>query len=338
MIQVPCSCPKISVIIPVRNGARTLDQCLDAVYRSRRQPHEVIVVDDCSADDSIAVAERFPCRILRLEQNQGAAAAKNRGAETASGDVLFFTDADVLVEEDTLSLVAEGLADSSVAGIVGLLSQQLPHSDFSSQYKNLWMHYTYARLPAYVGVFYTSAAAVRRDVFLQAGGFDENYRGSSVTEDTEFGQRLLTAGHRIRAEKRLTVKHLKHYSFRDLLRTDFLRSNGLAATVLRNRFAHRTQRCFTSVPWYCLLGLPIAYLAVSSGLIALTGKNLSFVAVALACYGILVVLHAPFLDFLRKTRGLCFCGQSCGFLLIDMLVAGVGVMYAVIQFAVGKRY
>lgn len=256
----------------------------------------------------------------------------------AEGDVLFFTDADVLLEDNALSLVAEGLANSDVSGIVGLLSRQLAYDNFSSQYKNLWMHYTYYRLPTYVGVFYTSAAAIKREVFMQTGGFDENYRGASVTEDTEFGQRLLTAGYKIRVDKRLTVTHLKHYSLGDLVRTDFWRSNGLAKTVLRNKFAGSAQRCYTSVPWYCLLGLPLAYIAVLSGLVALAGKSLPLLAAAVVSYGIMVALHAHFLDFLRKARGLCFLGQSCGFLLIDMLVAGLGVMYAVAHFAIGKRY
>ena len=49
-----------------------------------------------------------------------------------------------------------------MTGVVGLLDTRLRYQDFASQYKNLWMHFTYLRLPRQVGVFYTSAAAARR--------------------------------------------------------------------------------------------------------------------------------------------------------------------------------
>lgn len=322
----------------MHDGARTLTECLEAVYRSSYVPFEVIVVDDCSTDDSVAIARRFPCRIISLDRNRGAAVAKNRGAEHAKGDILFFTDSDVLLEEHTLLLLAEDFADPQISGIVGLLSRQLEYHDFCSQYKNLWMHYTYSRLSSHAGVFYTSAAAVKRAAFLQTGGFDENYRGASVTEDTEFGQRLWTAGFTVRVDKRLTVRHMKHYSFGDLMRTDFWRSHGLAKTVLRNRCGRASQKLCCSVPWCCIVGLPFSFLVVLCALLALTGNSSLFLTSAFVSYGVLVALNGHFLGFLRKTNGWTFFGQSCGFLLLDMLAAGLGVVFAVAHFAAGERY
>jgi glycosyltransferase involved in cell wall biosynthesis len=329
---------KISVVIPVHNGGQTLGKCLEALHRSNYPPYEIIVVDDCSTDDSFDVASRFSCRVSKLEERQGAAKAKNRGATRATGDVVFFTDADVLVEEDTLSLIADDLANPRISGVVGLLSTELGYSNFSSQYKNLWMHYTYARLPCYVGVFYTSAAAIRTAVFRQTTGFDENYRGASVTEDTEFGQRLLTAGHKIYLDKRLAVKHLKYYSLADIVRTDFRRSYGLTKTMLRNWFGGSKQVCYTSVPWFSVLGVPLSFLGVLSVLLGLSRKDPRFLIGAVICFAITLLLNAPLLSFFGKKRGPFFLGQCCGFLLLDMLVADLGVMSAVAGFMVGKRY
>ena len=322
----------------MHNGEETLGKCLEALYRSKYPPYEVIVVDDCSTDNTLVVAARFPCRVIELETNCGAASAKNRGAETASGDVVFFTDADVIVEEGSLSLIADDFADPGISGVVGLLSPELGYNNFSSQYKNLWMHYTYARLPHHVGVFYTSAAAIRRAVFNQTTGFDENYRGASVTEDTEFGQRLLTAGHTIYLDKRLIVRHDKYYSLAGVARTDFWRSHGLTKTMLRNRFGETTQRSYTSVPWFFVLSVPLSCLVVLSLLFSLASRDTRLLAAALVCYGIMLLLNAPFLVFLTRTRGLFFLAQSCGFLLFDMFVAGFGVISATAGFIMGKRY
>lgn len=329
---------KISVVVPVHNAGQTLGQCLEAVYRSNYPPYEVIVVDDCSTDDSLAVARRFPCRVVKLEEKQGAAKAKNRGGEKAKGDVLFFTDADILLEGDTLSLVVEDFADPQISGVVGLLSKELGYDNFCSQYKNLWMHYTYARLPRYVGLFYTSAAAIRRAVFQETTGFDENYRGASVTEDIEFGQRLLTAGHKIYLDKRVTVRHLKRYSLADLVKTDFWRSYGLTKTMLRNKFGRVRQKSYTSVPWFFILSVPLSYLVLLSLLFALIGREPRLLAAALIGYSTTLLLNAPFLDFLQRMRGWSFLGQSCAFLFLDMLVAGLGVIFAAAGFMVGKRY
>ena len=187
----------ISVVIPAHNAARTLGECLQAIRCSNYADYEVIVVDDASTDDTAQVAAEHGCHVTRSPENVGAARAKNLGASETTGDIVLFTDADILLQPDTLRLVAEDFKDPTVAAVVGLLGQRLRYDNFSSQFKNLWMHYTYTRLAAGngaergVGVFFTSIAAIRRSVFLQMGGFDPNYRGASVTEDIEFGQRLL---------------------------------------------------------------------------------------------------------------------------------------------------
>ncbi len=330
--------PKFSVIVPAYNAARTLGDCLRSIFASTYTDYEVIVVDDCSQDESAAIAAGFPCRLVCLERNEGASRAKNRGAVEATGDVLFFTDSDCLVPPDALRIIAEDLADSSVAGVVGLLSARLRYADFPSQYKNLWMHFTYLRLPAYVGVFYTSAASARRKIFAELGGFDDNYTGASVTEDIELGQRFLTAGHRLLSDKRLQVEHLKQYSLAELLRTDFWRASALTKIFLRKKIGHRgeKQKYYASVPWYFALGVPLSWLVVAFTALAIAWPG--FLLAALAAYAGIILLNLPFLCFLRRQRGWLFFVQSSLFLLPNMFVSGLGVLHAFTTFAQGKRY
>ena len=70
--------PKISIIIPTYNAARTLGECLRAAFASQYPDFEVIVVDDGSRDDSAAVAAGFPCRLVRLEQERRRSAGQER--------------------------------------------------------------------------------------------------------------------------------------------------------------------------------------------------------------------------------------------------------------------
>jgi GT2 family glycosyltransferase len=208
------------------------------------------------------------------------------------------------------------------------------------------MHYTYARLPAYTGAFYTSAAAIRRDVFKKSGGFNGNYQGASVTEDAEFGQRLLAAGHKIYLDKRLTVRHLKHYCLIELIKTDFWRSYGLTMTQLRNKLARRDasqrgrikQESFTTVPWFFILSVLVSFLTMLLLLLSVIVRKHSFLMVALIGSITILLLNAPFLGFLRKIRGWSFLGKSCGFLLVDTFVVVLGMLFAVASFIAGKKF
>jgi glycosyltransferase involved in cell wall biosynthesis len=338
----------ISVVIPAHNAARTLDECLQAVHESNYTDYEVIVVDDASTDSTEQVAARHGCRIVRLQQNIGAARAKNLGASEAKGDVILFTDADIVLQPDTLGLIAENLKDPSVAGVVGLLGRRLRYRNFSSQFKNLWMHHTYTRLANRseaergVGLFYTSIAAIRKDIFQQMGGFDPHYTGASVTEDIEFGQRLLSGSYRVRLDGRLAVEHLKHYSLRDLLKTDLQRAFGLTKTWLRKKLepAERAtgQRYYASVPWFFILAVPLAWLLpVLAGIALWTGHAIWALLASLDYAGILI-LNGPFLNTLYQARGLLFLLQSCLFLPVDLWMSGLGVLWAVLDYSRGNRY
>lgn len=330
--------PSISVIIPAYNAARTLGETLTSVFASEYTNFEVIVVDDGSRDNSAEIAAAFPCTLVRLAKNAGASRAKNAGVEAASGDIVFFTDSDCVVRPDALRLIAENLADPAVTGVVGLLDTKLRYSDFASQYKNLWMHFTYLRLPRRVGVFYTSAAAARRAAFVELGGFDPNYAGASITEDMDLGQRFLTAGHVLVSDKRLQVEHIKHYTWRDLFKTDLWRASALTKILLRKKLANRGQkhRYYASVPWYFALGVPLSWL-LALGVVLGFWQPMAWAA-ALACFAGIVLLNWPFVDFLRRQRGSLFFAQSCLFLAPDMFVSGIGILHAIVTFAQGKRY
>jgi len=339
----------ISIVIPVHNGAGTLSECLQAIGDCDYVEHEVIVVDDASSDSSAEVAARYNCRIVRLPENMGAARAKNLGAREAKGDIVLFTDSDIVLQPDTLRLVASHFEDPSIAGAVGLLGQRLRYDNFSSQFKNLWMYYTYQRLANSqaakrgVGLFFTSIASIRRAVFEQMGGFDPNYSGASITEDIEFGQRLLSAGHTVRLDGRLKVEHLKHYSFAGLLRTDLDRAFGLAKTWLRKKLEPSQreggQEYYTSVPWFFIAGVPLAWLIPVLAVLGLwTPLSWWACGAAALAYIAILLINAPFLATLFRARGWLFGLQSCLFLPLDLWVSGLGVLWAIIDYLRGNRY
>lgn len=328
--------PTISVVIPAYNAAQTLSQTLAALCAAEPPALEIIVVSDGSTDNTAEIAKSFGVRVIALDKNIGAAAAKNRGAEAARGDILFFTDADIVPSRDAIGKLQAAFQSGKVEGVVGLLDERIPHQNWASQYKNLWMNFTYARFVGAerIGLFYTSVAAMKRATFVGLGGFDENYRGASIAEDTEFGQRAWGKQVPIVLEPDLKVVHLKAYTLGGVLREDFKRAYALTLMRLRKR----GESFFTSVPFFYQLAVPTIYLTVLLFLGALVLQNSWLVLAAVLGLAMFYLLNASLLSFLLRARGIGFMLRSELFLPGDVFVVGLGMLSAFFNFARGVRY
>lgn len=326
----------ISVVIPVYNGARTLDSVLAALSKAEPAPDEILVVDDGSTDGTGELAALAGRRVIRQEQNVGAAAAKNRGAEHATGEIILFTDADILVPTDIFKRLRGDFEGTSCDAIVGLLALEIPFHNFPSEYKNLWMNYTYSRFFGQdrIGLFYTSCAAIRRERFMEFGCFDENYRGPSTAEDTEFGQRAWALGATVRLDRDVRAVHLKRYSLAGLLTEDFHR----AAALTRMRLRKWRQPFFTSVPLLYQLSVPCIYVAVSGFFLAVLAGNTFMLLLGVGALLLFLLLNMPFTIFLARQKGPIFAAKGLILLPADALVVGFGIMFAAIGFALGRRY
>lgn len=110
---------KISVIIPVYNGADKIQRCLDSVFSQTYQNLEVIVVDDGSTDDLLLALTNCQRRLTIIHQeNKGAPAARNYGFKVSTGELVIFLDADItmaprMLEKLVLALRADPEADFS---------------------------------------------------------------------------------------------------------------------------------------------------------------------------------------------------------------------------------
>ncbi len=213
---------KISVIVPVYNAEWCLRDCLSAL-RENRNDAEILVVDDHSTDRSAEIAREMGVPVLANPRGRGPAAARNVGGENATGEILLFIDSDVRVRPDTVQHVI-GILDSSpdVAAVFGSYDTSPAAPNFLSQYKNLLHHYVHQRSSENASTFWAGCGAIRKEIFLKAGGFsEEDYPHPSI-EDIALGLKLKATGYSIRLEKSLQVKHLKRWTPSNLLRADIL--------------------------------------------------------------------------------------------------------------------
>jgi len=325
----------ISIIIPVKNGGNTISRCLRAVCAQTRPAAEVILVDDGCTDDTLEQARAFPIHVI-ANNKTGVAAARNTGAHAAKGDILLFLDVDVILPPDALERMRRAIKEQRVSGLVALESLDIPSNAFATRYKNLWMHYTFSRLPEYIHSFYTCAAAIRKRDFLANHGFDENYRRPNV-EDTAFGRKLANNGYLIKVLKHLEILHLKEYTLASLVKTDFLRSAGLLKIVLREKWQNFQRRNQSSVPLGFILSVFFPALAVLClALSPLKPLCLWPAGILLICF---YLFNLRFLLFVKARQGSGFFLLSALFILLDSLVVLAGLVYGFITFIFsGRRY
>jgi len=212
----------ISVIVPAFNNSRMLAKCLAAIAASDLRARECLVADDGSTEDIGQVADALDARVIRVgDHPQGPAFARNAGAAAATGDVLLFVDADVVIRPDTLRQFAEAFSSQpAVDAVFGSYDDAPATPDFVSQFKNLFHHFVHQQASEEAGTFWSGCGAVRRAVFRASGGFDAKRYPRPCIEDIELGSRLRAAGHRILLDRRIMVKHLKRWTLGGMIKTD----------------------------------------------------------------------------------------------------------------------
>lgn len=190
-----------SIIVPAYQAAHVVPHCVAALRDQSlaRDTYEIIVVDDGSTDATAAVAEKAllggPGRVLRVPHG-GPALARNAGARVAQGRVLLFTDADCEPAHDWLARMIAPFSAADISGVKGAYRTQqtawvarFVQQEYQEKYDRM------AALPT-IDFIDTYAAAYRREVFLDSGGFDAAYTSATV-EDQELSFRLAERGHRL---------------------------------------------------------------------------------------------------------------------------------------------
>ncbi len=213
--------PKLTVIVPVYNGGDDLRHCLAALAASRDAQFELIVVDDASTEPVAPAVARHGFRYMRLEVQSGPAFARNRGAEVAEGEVLVFVDADVCVHPDTLARFAAAFAaEPAPDAVIGSYDENPADPGLVSQYKNLLHHHVHHASAGPIATFWSGCGAIRRELFLEVGGFDEQRYKRPAIEDLELGTWLSRSGHRIVLDPTVLCQHRKRWTLWSMVHTD----------------------------------------------------------------------------------------------------------------------
>ena len=321
-LQGGAKAPFFSVVIPVLNGGASFRLCLAALEDSTFTDWELIVVDDGSDDGSDSAAKRLADRILSTEGRCGPAAARNLGARHATGDFLFFVDADCSLHRDSLEIAASVLrSDPGLDALFGSYDDRPTGSGLVSRFKNLQHHQVHQAADEEAETFWAGCGAFRRPRFEELGGFDANKFGRPSIEDIELGYRLKASGGRIRLAKNVQVTHHKIWTLTNLLRTDLL-DRGVPWVLLLSE--NRGSKSALNLSWKgrlsVFLGLALA------PLLACSLWDERFLAAALVTAVAFVWINFGLLQLLWRSGGLALLLAGAGLLWIHQLVCALSLI------------
>ena len=310
----------MSVIVPAYNAEDVLPECLGALRVSTCEPLEILVVNDGSTDRTAEIAADYGATVLATARAQsGAGAARNVAARIAAGDVLVFVDADVVVQPDTLARLHQHFADHpEVAAVFGSYDAEPAAANFLSQYKNLQHHYVHQKGSVDAETFWTGCGAIRKDLFLEVGGFEVIKDSRPSIEDVELGYRRGSRGLRIKLDATIQVKHLKRWTLWQFLYTEiFCRAVPWSNLIVSRRRIPRDlnvslrERLSAAIAWSVVCLLPLSFW--HSWMIIMPVAGL----VTLIC------LNREFYGFLLRHRGLWFVVRTLPVHTLDYLYSSL---------------
>lgn len=164
----------ISVIIPVKNGGKYIEQAINGIQKQEMDV-EIIVVDDCSTDNTIEIAQNYGCKIVKHETSKGQVAGKNSGLKLASGKYIMFHDHDDIMQDGALERLYNEFETDVMAveaKVQDWYSPDLPDDEKAK---------TPIKQEPYWGLF-TGAILIKKEAFNRTGYFNEAVHTGEIIE------------------------------------------------------------------------------------------------------------------------------------------------------------
>jgi GT2 family glycosyltransferase len=248
--------PLVSIIIVNYNGKKFLKDCISSLTKTNYENFEIIIVDNGSSDNSTDfVKTNFPeVRLLELNKNYGFAAPNNMGAKISRGKYLVFLNNDTTVTPDWLNELVSALEKNKKITI-GQSLLVLPNGQIDSSgdfIDELGRAYSLTDKPSETRNILSAKAAcmiIRKDIFLDMGGFDESYFVSF--EDVELGWRAWLWGYQVFVIPKSIVYHLGGQTIKDI--PDMVAFHGIKNNLLLRLICFNNLESIKSLTWMALI-------------------------------------------------------------------------------------
>ncbi len=212
----------VSVVVPAYNSQKTIKGLLDSLcVQDFKEPYEIIVVDDGSTDSTALIASEYTNIRLIKQVNAGPAAARNKGVSLAKGEIILFTDSDCEVFPDWISqMVLPFRQDPQVIGVKG--AYRTRQKEVIARFVQLEYEDKYDKMKKekYIDFIDTYSAGFKKDIFLNAGGYDTSFP-VACSEDIELSYQLSAKGYKMVFNPDAIVFHQHPNTLRSYLKKKF---------------------------------------------------------------------------------------------------------------------
>ncbi|WP_327294790.1 MULTISPECIES: glycosyltransferase family A protein [unclassified Streptomyces] len=323
--------PLVSVIIPNYNYSRTLGLSIRSALEQDYPHKEIIVVDDCSTDDSLATAQAIPgITVLSTPANGGSAVARNLGVEHAAGEILMFLDSDVALAQGAITEAVEQLlADPELGAVCGMYEPEpLIRDSLVEEARCLQAYYWRYDSEGSVSFLISAICATRAEVFHEIGGFNPQLR---QTEEVDFGERL-SQRYEIRLTNRMRGAHDDDHELSALIRKMFVRGR-LRVPLYAQRRRHAEGFETMARSWAALLSLVAVLLLCAPLLLGPLGWLLPAAALTAV-----VLCDLGMYAFVARRKGLLFMSAFFGVMLVFNVTVATAVLFGVVHWLLSPGF
>ncbi|PWT75428.1 MAG: hypothetical protein C5B59_08905 [Bacteroidetes bacterium] len=249
----------LSVIICTRNRTDTLKKSIDSLLNSIDKDFELIIVDNAPSNNETAdLLKNYPNVRYILEAKKGLSFARNTGVKAATGNIISFTDDDVIVDKLWTQQMKQAFENRLTMAVTGLVLPEVLDTEAQVHFERYWgfnkgylpltfdhryfLHHLNHGVPVW-NIGAGANMAFRREIFDLAGGFDIRLGAgaSGCSDDSEFWYRVLATGWNCEYNPRVFVFHLHRQTNEQLISQLFYYMRGLACSLLiqNEKFDHK---------------------------------------------------------------------------------------------------
>lgn len=304
----------LSIVIPLFNSEKTIELCLDAITSSKSNDDEIIVVNDCSSDQSLKLITKYNCKIIHHLENRGAGSSRNSGTKEAKNELIVFVDSDIIVTKVHLELIRNYFVEhEKVHTITAGSSMDKKGLNFFSDFKKVYMHYILKNGATNVNYVYGSLCATRKAGYVP---WPEKIR---LTEDSLWGYQQSQLGLEVHLLKQIEPIHLKEYSFLSLIKNDFQISSYFAQAFFDSK---RWSTLYSSEAFGHTSKLQKLSVILSALILLIPVKEFSIFLIVLW-----LGINSDFFKFCLQERNFVFLIKSIAWYYLDCIVYFAGIIH-----------
>ncbi len=315
-----------SVIIPVFNEGKTIQQCIESLINQKFSgSYEIIIVDDGSTDKTSQIVKKFRNNVKYLfQKNKGPATARNTGAKNAKFEILIFIDADCIADEKWLSEMVNPFENKEIAGVQGRYKTK--QKSLTARFVQIEIEERYEKMKKHENIDFIGSysAAYRKEIFKSAGGFDESFPSASG-EDPELSYKLAKAGEKLIFNENAIVYHKHPEKLLKYLQTKFFRAYWRVLLYSRHK-----DKMINDSYTPQMLKFQIIFTALTLLSLITLGLKITPLWVFMACLAMLGILFVPFIIF-TALHDLKVIAPAIPILFMRNIVFGLGLILGLLS-------